>query len=462
MASSALNSIIFSRRRTSVRTSPTFAISSICSPACTPTASARATSSTSHRACSTTMRQRTGWASRRHGSTAAQERPAPGPRCCRIQFRTSISALPRLANSLRPTAPSRASLFAREAATSRLMHRPLRLTIDSSAIQSNWRWLAGRAGVAAGAAVKADGYGLGAREAAEALIKVGCRDLFVSTWSEAEALGNLPENVSLVVLHGVGADDAEAALRLPARPCLNTLEQVARWRQIAPDRACDVMIDTGINRLGLRPTEIGAIDGLIIDTLHSHLACADEDDPLNEMQLERFRAVASAVSATRYSFANSAGICLGRDYSFDLVRPGLSLYGGVPRSEAEGNIRQVARVEAQIVQRRTIPEGESCGYGATFTAREDTEAAILNIGYADGYLRGFSSHGSAFAGEYALPVLGRVSMDLIAVGVGAAAGLKEGDWVEIDYDLPNASKQSDLSQYELLTCLGSRFERRWI
>jgi alanine racemase len=342
------------------------------------------------------------------------------------------------------------------------MHRPLRLTIDRSAIQSNWRWLQGRAGVAAGAAVKADGYGLGACETTEALIDAGCRDFFVSTWAEAEALGNLPESVSLVVLHGVGGDDAQAAMRLPARPCLNTLEQVARWKEIASDRACDVMIDTGMNRLGLRPTEIDALDGLAIDTLHSHLACADEDDPLNQMQLERFRAATSAVPAKRYSFANSAGICLGRDYSFDLVRPGLALYGGVPRAEAEGNIRQVARVEAQIVQRRTIPEGESCGYGATFLAKKDTEAAILNIGYADGYLRGFSSHGSAFSGEYALPVLGRVSMDLIAVGVDAAPGLKEGDWVEIDYDLPSASKQSGLSQYELLTTLGSRFERRWI
>jgi alanine racemase len=222
------------------------------------------------------------------------------------------------------------------------------------------------------------------------------------------------------------------------------------------------MVDTGMNRLGLRPTEIGVLKDLTIDTLHSHLACADEDDPLNEMQLERFRAVSSVVPAKRYSLANSAGICLGRDYSFDLVRPGLSLYGGVPRAEAEGNIRQVARVEAQIVQRRTIPEGESCGYGATYTAKEDIEAAILNIGYADGYLRCFSSRGSAFAGEYALPVLGRVSMDLIAIGVDAAPGLREGDWVEIDYDLPSASKQSGLSQYELLTTLGSRFERRWV
>jgi alanine racemase len=342
------------------------------------------------------------------------------------------------------------------------MHRPLRLTIDRSAIQSNWRWLADRAGVPAGAAVKADGYGLGARETAEALIEAGCRDFFVSTWAEAEALGNLPESVSLVVLHGVGPDDGEAALRVPARPCLNSVEQVERWKEIGSGRSCDVMIDTGMNRLGLRPTEIGMLDGLAIETLHSHLACADEEDPLNQMQLERFRAVTAAVSAKHYSFANSAGICLGRDYSLDLVRPGLSLYGGIPRPEAEGHIRQVARVEAQIVQRRTIPEGESCGYGATFVAREDTEAAILNMGYADGYLCGFSSHGSAFAGEYALPVLGRVSMDLIAVGVDAAPGLREGDWVEIDYDLPSASKQSGLSQYELLTTLGSRFERRWI
>ncbi len=342
------------------------------------------------------------------------------------------------------------------------MHRPLRLTIDRTAIQANWRWLAERSGVATGAAVKADSYGLGAKQAFAALSEAGCRDFFVSTWAEAEALGALPAGAGLVVLHGVGPDDVEAALRLGARPCLNTARQVARWKEVAGRRSCDVMIDTGMNRLGLRPTEIGLLDGLNIDTLHSHLACADEDSAMNGMQLERFRTVAAAVCARRYSFANSAGTCLGRDYSFDLVRPGLALYGGIPRAEAEGNIRQVARVEAQIVQRRMIPAGESCGYGATFIAERDTEAAILNIGYADGYQCGFSSHGSAFAGEFALPVIGRVSMDLIAIDVDAAPDLREGDWVEIDYDLPSASRQSRLSQYELLTTLGNRFERRWI
>lgn len=340
------------------------------------------------------------------------------------------------------------------------MHQPLRLTVDRSKIQSNWRWIARRAGVAAGAAVKADAYGLGAREATMALLNAGCRDFFVSTWAEAADLADLTGASNLVVLHGVGPDDPVSST-MGARPCLNSIEQVNRWKN-AGGGTCDVMIDTGMNRLGLRVNEVGALEGLKIHTLHSHLACADEDSALNALQLAKFKSLVSSIAAERAALANSAGVCLGTDFSFDLVRPGLALYGGIPRAEAKGHIEGVIRVEAQIVQRRTIPAGEGCGYGATFIAERATEAAILNIGYADGYLRGFSSRGSAFAGEFALPVLGRVSMDLLVVAVDAVPELREGDWVDVDYDLPSASKQSRLSQYELLTTLGSRFERRWI
>jgi alanine racemase len=341
------------------------------------------------------------------------------------------------------------------------MRRPLRLTVDSASLVHNWRTLAEQAGVPAGAAIKANAYGLGAREAMGVLYEAGCRDFFVSIWPEAEELGTIAKDARIAVLHGVGADDVDAALEINARPVLNTIEQVARWRQFGGGRPCDVMIDTGMNRLGLRPDEIAALDGLAIEVLHSHLACADEDSDFNAKQLQRFREVIPSVAAKRYSLANSAGIYLGREYSFDLVRPGLALYGGIPRKEAEGEIRRVIHVEAQVVQRRTIRAGESCGYGATFKAEADTDAAILNIGYADGYLRGFSSKGVAFANEYSLPVLGRVSMDLIAVGCGCVPDLREGEWLEIDYDLPTASEASGLSQYELLTTLGSRFERRW-
>lgn len=337
------------------------------------------------------------------------------------------------------------------------MHQPLRLTIDKAALADNWRWLADRAGTACGAAIKADGYGIGAQGAFEALLDAGCRDFFVSTWWEAAEVGPVPPGVSLVVLHGLGPDDRIGE----ARPVLNSPAQVERWKQSAPGRPCDVMIDTGMNRLGLREEEAACLDGLAIDTLHSHLACADEEHGLNALQLGRFRKAAAAIPAKRYSLANSAGICLGRDYSFDMVRPGLALYGGLPRREAEGHIRQVARPEAQVIQRRIIRAGETCGYGATFAAVADTEAAIVNIGYADGYFRGFSRRGSARVGDIELPVLGRVSMDLVALDCTAAPQLAEGDWVELDYELRRASERSGMSQYELLTGLGSRFERRW-
>ena len=342
-----------------------------------------------------------------------------------------------------------------------MIHHALRLRLDSQALQSNWRWLQRMAGVPAGAAVKADGYGLGARDVTRLLADAGCRDFFVSTWAEAEALGPLPEGTELVVLHGVGPEDLESVHSSKARPVLNTVGQVARWKEAAPGRLCDVMVDTGMNRLGLRTDEIAHLDGLEIHTLHSHLACADEDSEMNAVQRDRFAAVAAAVEARRYALANSAGICLGRDYSFDLVRPGLALYGGVPREEAAGRIAQVAFPEAEIVQRRTVHSGETIGYGATWTAKADTEAAIVNIGYADGYLRCFAGKGSASAGGSPLPLIGRVSMDLIALDVTAAPELREGDWVTLDYDLPSAAEASGLSQYELLTGLSQRLERRW-
>jgi alanine racemase len=342
------------------------------------------------------------------------------------------------------------------------MHHPLRLRLDSAALIANYRWLQRVSGTRAGAAVKADGYGLGARQVTWRLAEAGCRDFFVSSWAEAADLGDLPEGASLSILHGVGPDDVEAALASGARPVLNTAAQVARWKEVAPGRACDLMVDTGMNRLGLRADEVHLADGLVIDTLMSHLACADEDAAMNQVQLDRFRAVCAAVPARRTSLANSAGICLGPAFGFDLVRPGLALYGGVARTEAEGHIAQVAFPEAEVVQRRTVKAGESIGYGATWAAERDTEAAILNIGYADGYLRCFAGKGGASAGDARLPLIGRVSMDLVAVDCTAASGIAEGDWVTMDYALPEAAAASGLSQYELLTGLSQRLERTWL
>ena len=341
---------------------------------------------------------------------------------------------------------------------------PLRLRFDSDALVANWRWLAVQSGAAAcGAAIKADGYGLGACAVMHRLAAAGCRDFFVATWAEAAALMPLPATVSLSVLHGVGKADMIAARLLPARPVLNSAEQVQRWREGGEGRPCDVMVDTGMNRLGLRVEEAlaGALDGLTIETLLSHLASADEESDQNAAQLLAFRAVRDRIRAQRYSLANSAGICLGADYTFDLTRPGIALYGGAPRREAQGHIRQVVYPEARVLQLRDVCAGESVGYGATWKAARDTRVAVVNMGYADGYLRCHAGSGGATWQGRALPLIGRVSMDLTAFDASGVDGIGEGDWLAIDYDLPGQSAASGLSQYELLTALGSRFARDW-
>lgn len=339
---------------------------------------------------------------------------------------------------------------------------PLRLRLDTAALVANWRALDALSGAAAcGAAIKADGYGLGAAGVATRLAEAGCRDFFVANWLEAERLAG--RGFDVAVLHGVRAEDMAAAASGIARPVLNTAAQVARWREGGGGR-CDVMVDTGMNRLGVSVAEVrdGLLDGLAIDTLMSHLACADEDSAMNARQATALRALAGRTAARRMSLANSAGIALGADYAFDLTRPGLALYGGVPRGELAGVVGQVVTPEAQILQRRTLAAGESIGYNALFTASAPLEVAILNIGYADGYWRGFSNAGCARVGDAALPVIGRVSMDLTAISVAAAPGLREGDWVALDYALPVAAAESGMSQYELLTGLGARFERIWL
>lgn len=341
---------------------------------------------------------------------------------------------------------------------------PHRLRLDGAALAANWRWLDARSGDAAcGAAVKADAYGLGAHAVVARLANAGCRDFFVATWAEAAALMPLPDGARLSVLHGVRVEDMATARLIHARPVLNTPDQVRRWRD-AGGGPCDVMIDTGINRLGLSPQEAtsGLLDGLGIDVLMSHLACADEDSARNAAQRAALLAVADQVPHGRLSLSNSAGICLGADYGFDLTRPGIALYGGMPRREAGGHIRQVAFPEAEVLQRRTVPTGGSVGYSATWTASRETEIAILNIGYADGISRGFSGRGSASWNGCTLSFLGRVSMDLVAVDANAAPDIAEGDWVTIDYALPEASAASGIAQYELLTALGERFQRYWV
>ncbi|QGN53323.1 alanine racemase [Novosphingobium sp. Gsoil 351] len=338
----------------------------------------------------------------------------------------------------------------------------LRLRVDEMALAANWRALdrlSGRA--SAGAAVKADAYGVGARRAVPVLAAAGCRDFFVAHWSEVAALLDLVPPGSISVLHGpLSAADVAYCRATGVKPVLNSLAQIARW-QAGGGGLCDLMIDSGIDRLGLAISELAdvAAAGLAIDICMSHLASADEDVAQNGRQLVCFQAIRDAIPARRYSLANSAGIALGADYHFDLTRPGLALYGGVPRSELAGVIAQVAFPQAAVLQVRLLQPGDAVGYNATFVAERAMRVGVIALGYADGYLRCWSGKGRFRWGDAELAVLGRVSMDMTVIDLSDAPDCGEGDWIEALYDLPAASATSGLSQYELLTLLGMRFAR---
>lgn len=338
----------------------------------------------------------------------------------------------------------------------------LRLAVDADALAANWRLLDRLSGAAsAGAAVKADAYGIGARVAVPVLREVGCRDFFVTYAGEAADLLDLAEPSEIALLHGVlTPDDARFCRETGTRPVINSLRQARLWLE-AGGGPCDVMVDTGINRLGLSLADLGdeAVQRLDVGVLLSHLACADEDVPLNAVQLARWNEARAALPHRRASLANSAGVVLGSAFHGDLTRPGLALYGGVPRPELAGQIRQVARPMAAIMQVREVQSGDTVGYNATWTAQRPTRVGSVALGYADGYLRCWSGRGAMLYHGRRLPVLGRVSMDMTVIDLTGAPELGEGDWVEADYSLPESAAASGLSQYELLTLLADRFAR---
>lgn len=338
------------------------------------------------------------------------------------------------------------------------------LQIDLSALRANYRALAALApGARAAAVVKADGYGLGAGLVAKALAEEGATDFFVALATEAravrEAVGPGPR-IFVLSGHMAGADLGDAI------PVLNSPEQFFRDRATRPGLPFAVQLDTGMNRLGFEPDEWGALKAEILaagpELVMSHLACADEPDhAMNRRQLDAFRQMTDGVTAAR-SFAATGGILLGPDYHFDIVRPGVGLYGGMPFADA----RPVVRLSLPVIQTRAVSPGETVGYSNTWAADRATRVATVAAGYADGLHRTLSSDGQRaridlFAGDQRCPILGRVSMDLITVDVSALTEVPDAlDLICPAQPIDAVAEAMGTIGYEVLTGLGRRYERQ--
>ena len=355
------------------------------------------------------------------------------------------------------------------------------LTIDLGALADNYRRLCSELnGVPCAAVVKADGYGLGLTRVAPALFRAGARSFFVAQLGEAIALrGALPEAAKIFVLNGLAAGPAAEFQAQRVVPVLNTLGEVADWRAAARRAehrlAAALHIDTGMSRLGLPAGELDTLaaeperfEGIELGHVISHLACADAPEhPLNAAQLAEFRAARARLPAAPASFANSSGIFLGADYHFDLGRPGVALYGINPTPGRPNPMRQVVRLQGKILQVREIDAPRTVGYGATHRAAGPTRVATVAVGYADGYLRSLSNRGSAWLGNQRVPVVGRVSMDLITLDVTGTAPDSAHPGALVDLIGPELAADDVAAAagtigYEILTALGQRYHRVYL
>ncbi|MBT4888729.1 MAG: alanine racemase [Rhodospirillales bacterium] len=359
-------------------------------------------------------------------------------------------------------------------------HASGRLLIDLNTIASNYRTLKEQmADKACGACVKANCYGLGMDQIAPTLANEGCEDFFVSFLEGGIKLRAILPKARIHVFTGLSGGKPQDFVDYNLIPALNSLGEIQEWSDYCSKtvtrHTADIQIDTGMQRLGLPQDEIESVlnnpsllGDLDIDLVFTHLACADTPShPMNRQQLDYFTKVYERFGANRASLANSSGIFLGSDYHFDLARPGAALYGINPILGKPSPMAQVVRLQGKILQTRHVDTPQSVGYGATHRISEKGRIATVGVGYADGYLRSLSEGSLAHIGDIPVPVVGRVSMDMITLDISNVPEHMCSPGMIVDLIGPHQgvdtlAEKAGTIGYEILTSLGGRYYRTYL
>ncbi len=340
------------------------------------------------------------------------------------------------------------------------------LSIDLKALQSNWRALDAQSGaqVQTAATVKANGYGLGAGHVAHALAHAGARRFFVALAEEGVAVrAAIGPDLPIHVYGGHMEGDARLISEARLIPMLNSTEQLTRHFEALNGHSFGIQLDTGMNRLGMEPAEWAAVAEIVLaqgpELLMSHLACSDvPDHDMNAQQLDLFHQMTDGTGVPR-SLAATGGVLLGKDYHFDITRPGIGLYGGDPFTQAQ----PVVRLSIPVIQTRYVDAGETVGYGNSFTAPHDMRVATISAGYADGIQRALSHKATLWAEDIPCPLVGRVSMDLLTIDISDVP--HDPDMLDLigpHQSIDDVANVIDTIGYEILTGLGHRYARRYL
>lgn len=345
---------------------------------------------------------------------------------------------------------------------------PAILRVNLAALAANYRLLKSKTDATVAGVIKADAYGLGVEPVFKTLLKEGCGLFFVATPDEAMKLRAHDARAEIMILGGLyeGAEDFYASRGLT--PVLNSLEECERWAETAgrygQKLPAALHFDTGMNRLGMHPLDRPDTRAFEVRLILSHFASSENKaSPLNERQAAAFEKIAQNWPGTFKSLCNSSGLFRNEDWHYDLVRPGIALYGGNPTPEAKNPMQPVVSLHVRVLQTRDVRKGESAGYNATHIFKQDTRLATVALGYADGFPRGGSNSARLYWKGQPCPIRGRVSMDLVIVETGhLEEPPQQGDWMEIlgpHQDIDALAADCGTISYNILTALGPRYRR---
>ncbi len=356
------------------------------------------------------------------------------------------------------------------------------LSINLKSIRKNYKIIQKKVGkkCLVAATVKANAYGLGSEKVVSNLIKSGCKYFFVATTNEAINLRKINKSINIYILNGLVVKKIEIIKKFNLIPIINDLDQLKKIESFQKKNNTSLNIglhfDTGMSRLGFDKNEtdfvikenINLIKESKVALIMSHLACADDKKSiLNRKQLKKFNEIRKYFPNSIHSLANSAGILLGKEYHFDMVRPGISLYGGHCQKKEKNIYENVVSLNARLIQVRKINKGDTVGYGATYKANKDMKIGTLAFGYADGFNRLFSNNFNVYFKNKRLEIVGRVSMDLITINltnvkISRKYFNEEFEIIGTKYSINSIAKKINTIPYEILTNLGKRYHRKYI
>ena len=326
--------------------------------------------------------------------------------------------------------------------------------------------------------IKANAYGLGDIPIAKFLIKNKCKDFWVANIIEALKIKNSVPNINIYVANGLNKNEEEIFFKNKFIPVLNTYEQFKKWTNFLNKKKIfkklAIQVDTGMCRSGMQNNDVLKVrnDQSILQKFKeviilTHLASADEKkSKYNNDQKNKFLIIKSMFQFQncKFSLAASGGIFLGKDYHFDMVRPGISLYGG--KLFFNKKLKNVVSLISPVIQINSLKKGATAGYNQTYKAKKNIVTATIPLGYADGVKIKISNIGHVFYKNIKLPMIGRISMDLMIIDITKVKNkIKIDDYLEVfgkNISLDDFARISDTSPYDIITSISDRCEKVYV